>query len=313
MNQDSTQRPGDYLVRAISDEANVRALVCVTTGLVEAARRLHETSPTVTTALGRALSAGALMGALLKQDQRVGLKFEGDGPMKKIIVEADSGGTLRGCVGLSRIEEAPDAGRLSVSRALGTEGYLTVIRDEGQREPYQGIVRLQTGEIAEDLAAYYVESEQIPTALGLGVYVEADESVSAAGGFLVQSLPGADEKSIDRLIETLRFRPPMTTLLRENRTPEDILALIFEGLDVHILEKRDLALRCTCNRDRIEQVLISLGPAELERLILEEGLASVICEFCLQNYSFDADQLRSVLEEALCRGNNHEKNRPVDQ
>lgn len=287
----------DHLVRIISDEANVRALACITTGLADEARRLHDTSPTVSAALGRALSAGALMGALLKRGQRVGLKFEGTGPMKKIIVEADGRGTIRGCVGVPRVEEPPAQEKIAVSRALGTEGFLTVIRDEGLRQPYQGIVALRTGEIAEDLAWYFTESEQIPSAVGLGVFIDPAGAVTAAGGFLVQAMPPADESNVDRLTETINSMPPVTSLIREGATAEDMLAMIFKDIPYRVLEKRGLSLSCPCSRERIEQVLISLGHAELDRMLHEEGSASVTCEFCRTRYSFGPGDLKELLSE----------------
>ena len=287
----------NYLVRLISDEANARGLACITTDLVDETRQLHDTSPVASAALGRALTGGTLMGALLKRNQRVGIKFEGNGPLRKIIVEADSTGTVRGFVGVPDVAVSLKNGKLDVGEALGTEGFLTVIRDEGLKEPYQGIVKLRTGEIAEDLAYYFTESEQIPSAVGLGVFVEPDGRVSAAGGFFIQTLPRADDKVIDTLIERLQDFPPVTTLLKDQKTPEDLLARIFEGFPYRILEKRELFLRCNCSRELIERVLISLGTSEIEGMLADEGEAHITCEFCGRDYYFTREELEGLMQE----------------
>jgi molecular chaperone Hsp33 len=287
----------DYLVRMMGDPFNVIGLACVTTGLVDEARSLHGTSRTASAALGRALTGGLLMGALLKRGQRVGLKFEGNGPLKKIIVEADNDGTVRGFVGVPDVEVPLNDEKLNVSGALGSEGSLTVIKDLGLKEPYRGIVKLLTGEIAEDIGYYFAESEQIPSAVGLGVFVKPDGKVSAAGGFLIQSLPPAEERTVVQLIQNIRRMPFVTELLREGKTPEDILAMIFSGIPYHLLGKRDLSLRCTCSRERIERVLISLGSEELQRIIAERGETDVTCEFCRTSYHFTRKELEDLRRE----------------
>jgi molecular chaperone Hsp33 len=293
----------DYLIRVLSDKANVIGLACRTTDLVNLACRLHGTTPTASAALGRALTGGLLLGALGKPGLRVGLKFEGNGPLKKILVEADSAGTVRGFVGVPGIDVmVKDDGKLHVSGALGTEGFLTVFKDVGLDEPYQGIVKLRTGEIAEDIAYYFVESEQIPSAVGLGVFVETDGLVSAAGGFLIQTLPPSEETTIDQLIINIRKIRSVTDVLREGKAPEDLLGLIFEGIPYKTLEKKNLSFRCTCNRDRIERVLISLGSVELTHLLEEHGEAEVGCEFCRAAYRFDRRELEQLISDIECAG-----------
>jgi molecular chaperone Hsp33 len=287
----------DYLVRMMGDPFNVIGLACVTTGLVDEARSLHGTSRTASAALGRALTGGLLMGALLKRGQRVGLKFEGNGPLKKIIVEADNDGTVRGFVGVPDVEVPLNDEKLNVSGALGSEGSLTVIKDLGLKEPYRGIVKLLTGEIAEDIGYYFAESEQIPSAVGLGVFVKPDGKVSAAGGFLIQSLPPAEERTVVQLIQNIRRMPFVTELLREGKTPEDLLAMIFSGIPYHLLGKRDLSLRCACSRERIERVLISLGSEELQRIIAERGETDVTCEFCRTSHHFTRKELEDLRRE----------------
>ncbi len=288
---------GDYLVRVMSHSKNVIGLAAVTTELVEEARRIHRTSRTASAALGRALTGGLLMGALLKRGQRLALKFEGDGPLKKIIVEADHDGTVRGFVAVPDAEVPLKDEKLNVSAAVGRQGLLTVVKDLGLKEPYQGIVNLLTGEIAEDIAHYYAESEQIPSAMGLGVFVNIEGFVSAAGGFLIQSLPPSEERVVDRLIDNIRKVPSITDLLRQGKSPEDFIEAIFSGVPYFPLGKRDLFLRCSCNRERIERVLISLGSNELEKLVSDQGKADVTCEFCRSSYHFTKEELEKLLGE----------------
>ena len=287
----------NYLVRVIGEKAGVLGLACVTTGLVDRACRIHGTSPAASAALGRALTGGALMGNLMKSGQQIGLKFEGNGPLGKIIVEADYSGALRGFVGDPGADAPSLDGKLNVSGVLGKEGFLTVFKDTGLEEPYQGVVKLRTGEIAEDLAAYFVESEQVPSAVGLGVFVEPDGTVSSAGGFLVQTLPPQDGEVVDRLIRRIEKLPPVTAFLRAGGTPESLLEEIFDGTPVRTLETKTLFWRCTCSRERIERVLLSLGKKEMARLIREQGDVAVTCEFCGTSYAFSREALTALHRE----------------
>jgi len=288
---------GDYLVRVMNHSKNVIGLAAVTTELVEEARRIHGTSRTASAALGRALTGGLLMGALLKRGQRLALKFEGSGPLKKIIVEADQDGTVRGFVAVPEAEVPLKDEKLNVSAALGSRGLLTVVKDLGLKEPYQGVVNLLTGEIAEDIAHYYAESEQIPSAVGLGVFVNLEGTVTASGGFLIQSLPPSEDRIVDQLVENIRKIPSITELLRQGKSPEDLIEEIFSGVPYIPLGKRDLSFRCPCNRERIERVLISLGSVELEKLIAEQGEADVTCEFCRSVYHFTKGELEKLRQE----------------
>ncbi|HRW79916.1 MAG TPA: Hsp33 family molecular chaperone HslO [Desulfomonilia bacterium] len=287
----------DYLVRVITEEKNIVGLACVTTNLVDDARRRHGTCPTATTALGRALTGGELMGALLDPDQRVALKFTGNGPLRKIIVEAEGDGTVRGYVEVPRVDLPPRNGKLDVGGAIGREGYLTVTKDLRLKEPYNGIVKLYTGEIASDIAFYLTESEQIPSAVGLGVYVEADGNVSASGGFLVQSLPPADEALIDTLAERIQGLPPVTRQLIDGMTPEGILAGIFEGIPYRTIETRRLSFRCSCSVSRIEQALITLGRSQLEEVVRDQEVFDISCHFCNRNYVFRKEHLLRLIRE----------------
>jgi molecular chaperone Hsp33 len=277
----------DYMVRIISRTENIRALACVTTGLAEEARRRHDCWPT----------ASALLGAMLKGGQRLALKFEGNGPLKKIIVESESNGVVRGYVAAPHVHAVNEQGKLDVAGALGRAGFLTVTKDLGLKEPYRGMVQLYTSEIGEDIAYYLTESEQIPSAVGLGVFVEPENRVSAAGGFLIQTLPPADDELVDRLMAHMEQLPSITQLLHQGKSPEQLLEILFSGIPYTTLEKRALAFRCTCSREKVERTLISLGATEITDIIQREGEAGVTCEFCREAYSFSRAELERLLQE----------------
>ena len=287
----------DYLVRIMASDARVRALACVTTTLVNEACTRHGTYPTASAALGRALTGGLLLGALLEPDQRVALMFEGNGPLKKILVEAESNGEVRGYVKVPEVDLPSRNGKLDVSGALGKSGFLTVTKDLRLREPYRGTVQLYTGEIASDIANYLTKSEQIPSAVGLGVYVEPDLTVTAAGGFLIQSLPPSDESMIDILIEHIREMPSITDQLKSGKTPEALLETIFAGIPFEILENLSLTYRCSCSRGRIEQALITLGKKEIASIIAKDEIIDVTCEFCRKGYVFSRKELKRLMDE----------------
>jgi len=287
----------DYLVRIIAKNANVRALACVTTELVREACRRHEASPTASAALGRVLTGAALLGALLKSRQRVVIRFDSNGPLKKIIAEATSSGEVRGYAAHPEVNLPLKDGKLDVAGAIGKEGTLTVIKDLRLREPYTGMVRIYTGEVAEDLAYYLTESEQIPSAVGLGVFVDPDGRVSAAGGFLIQSFPPQDPKLIEKLIARIDKMPNLAELFRDGKTPEQLLKDIFREVPFEILERRELVYKCSCSKERVEQALLSLGKDEIKRLIEKQGGAKAKCEFCREVYLFDKDELQEILYE----------------
>jgi molecular chaperone Hsp33 len=287
----------DYLVRIITEEKNILGLACITTNLVNDARKRHGTYPTATAALGRALTGGELLGALLEPDQRVALKFTGNGPLKKIIVEAEGDGTVRGYVEAPQVDLPPRNGKFDVGGALGREGFLTVTKDLRLKEPYNGVVKLYTGEIASDIAYYLTESEQIPSAVGLGVFVETDGSVTASGGFLVQSLPPADEALIDSLAGRIENMPPITRQLKDGKTPEELLAAVFDGVPYRMIETRQLYFRCSCSSARIEQALITLGRSQIEEIIRGQEVFDISCHFCNRSYVFRKDHLLRLLNE----------------
>jgi len=288
---------GDYLVRSISKDGSLRGLAAVSTALVEKARQRHGALPTAAAALGRALTGVALLGAGLKTGQRLAMKFEGDGPLKKIVVEAESNGAVRGYVAEPKVHLPPKNDKLDVAGAVGRTGLLTVSKDLRLKEPYQGIVQIVSGEIAEDLAFYLVESEQVPSALALGVYVETSGQVAAAGGFLVQTLPPVRSEVLQELIARIQNLPPVSDLLRSGSSPEAILAAIYGDLAYTILDKYALAWQCSCSRERVEKALITLGRKELANLAAQGEAATITCEFCRQEYTFKQEDLQRLQEE----------------
>lgn len=287
----------DYLVRAMTTTGNIRAFACVTSRLVQEICQQHDTCPTATVALGRALTGGALMGALLQDDQRVALKFEGNGPLKKMLVEADSVGHVRGYVGVPQIDLPLRQGAFDVVEAVGRAGFLTVTKDLRLKEPYKGVVQLYSSEIAEDLAYYFAESEQIPSAVGTGVFVDASGRVTAAGGFLIQSLPPADEGQIEDLARHIEQMPPITELLRGGTPAEGLLEQIFQTIPLEILGTQPLAFKCTCSKARMEKALVALGVEELAEMSREPEATEVTCEFCRARYSFRPEKIKHLLEK----------------
>ena len=287
----------DQLVRAISKDGFVKAVAVSTRDLTERARQIHKTLPVATAALGRTLAAASMMGNALKGDgASVTLQIKGGGPLGKILAVSDNEGNVRGTVDNPAVDIPlrPD-GKLDVGSAVGCDGTLTVIRDLNMKEPYVGSVGLLGGEIAEDLAAYFVESEQIPTACGLGVLVDRDQSVLAAGGYLIQLLPGAGEDIISKVEGGVMAAGSVTGLLRENDDPEAILRKVLSDFDLDILEKSPVEYRCYCSRERMERALISLGPQQLESLIEEQGSAELHCQFCDNVQTFTRQQLEALL------------------
>lgn len=287
----------DQLIRVISDEANVRALACVTTNAVRTACARHQTRPTASVALGRALTGGVLLGALLKGRQRVALKFEGNGPLGKIVVEVDPMCLVHGYVGNPDVDLPLKDGRFDVPGALGRAGLLTVTKDLLLKEPYQGVVNLVSSEIAEDIAYYLTDSEQTPSAMGLTAIPDETGGIVAAGGFLIQSLPPANEDAILALTRRIRNLPPLARLLMDGATPKDVLDRIFGDIAYEILGNQDVAFHCGCSRDRIEQALITLGVTEIEALAARGENTTITCEFCRQPYAFTPEDLHRLASE----------------
>lgn len=289
-----TKTPSDRRIRCLAEDGGVRAIACVTTELVAEICRRHGAWPAAAAALGRALTGGALLGALLKGEDRVALKFEGSGPLRKLLVEADGNGAVSGYPGDPRVDLPLRNGMPDVAGALGRAGFLTVTRDLGMREPYRSVVRLVSSEIGEDLAHYFVESEQIPSAVGVGVFLDAT-GVTAAGGFLVQSLPGADPALVDGVIEQIRNLPPVTEQVRNGLGPEEMVAAIFGEIPFRILERQPLRFACHCGRARFERALVALGREEVAALAARTEDTILTCEFCRETYAFAPEELRGLL------------------
>lgn len=283
------------LVRAIAANAQIRAFACNTRDMAEAARRAHNTSPVVTAALGRLLSAGAMMGSMLKGDKDLlTLQVRGDGPMRGLTVTADAAGCVKGYPLVPDVILPANAlGKLDVGGAIG-KGTLSVIKDMGLKEPYVGQTQLQTGEIAEDLTYYFATSEQVPSAVGLGVLMNRDNTVRQAGGFIIQLMPFAEEGVIAKLEENLAHVASVTALLEEGNSPSDMLQILLDGLDPEITDTSEVFYRCNCSRERIEKVLISLGREELSDMIQEGEPIEVNCQFCNQKYSFAVEELKTL-------------------
>ena len=291
---------GDRLVRAISRDGFVKAAAVSTRDLTERARQIHQTLPVATAALGRLLAAGSMMGNDLKgEGSSVTLRIKGDGALGTLLVVADSQGNVRGSIQNPQVDlpVRPD-GKLDVGGGVGHAGTLTVIKDLNLKEPYVGSVELVGGEIAEDLAAYFVESEQIPTACGLGVLVDRDQSVLRAGGYLIQLLPGADSGIIDRLEAGIMAAGNVTVLLQEDDDPEQLLRRVMRGFDLEILETAPVEYRCYCSRERMAAALISLGAAQLTELMQEQPEIELTCQFCDSRQKFTREQIRALLENA---------------
>ena len=289
----------DQLVRAMTKDGFVKAVAVTTRDLTERARTIHRALPVATAALGRTLAAASMMGNALKAEgASLTLQIKGGGPLGTILAVSDTEGNVRGYVQNPQADLPlrPD-GKLDVGAAVGADGALTVIKDLDMKEPYIGSVGLLSGEIAEDLAAYFVESEQIPTACALGVLVDRDQSVRASGGYLIQLLPGAAEDAIAKVEGGVLAAGPVTALLERNSSPEALLRTVLSDFEVEILETAPIAYRCRCTRDRVERALISMGVEELENLLEEQGGCELTCQFCDRIYRFTRADLEALLTE----------------
>lgn len=289
----------DYMVRATAANAQIRAFACTTKNIAETARAVHGTSPVVTAALGRLLTAGCMMGSMLKGEKDLlTLQVSGDGPMKGMTVTADANGNVKGYANEPVvILPANSVGKLDVSGAVG-KGFLNVIKDLGLKEPYVGQINLQTGEIADDLTYYFATSEQVPSSVGLGVLMERDNTVKQAGGFIVQLMPFAEEEVIAKLEENLAKVNSVTALLDAGNTPEHILEILLEGLEVEFTDKSDVRFFCNCGKERVERALISIGAADLQEMIDDGEDIHVNCHFCNKDYTFTVDELKAMKKKA---------------
>ena len=283
----------DYLVRATAADAQIRAFAATT-------RQKHDTSPVVTAALGRLLTAGSMMGSMLKgEEDLLTLQVTGDGPMGGMTVTADSKGHVKGYANEPQvILPANSQGKLDVGGAVGS-GILRVIQDSGLKDPYVGQTVLQTGEIAEDLTYYFATSEQVPSSVGLGVLMERDNTVRQAGGFIVQLMPFAEEETISRLEQNLGKIRSVTSMLDEGLTPEELLGLVLEGMDIQFRDTCEVEFSCSCSKERVEKALISIGREEIDKMIADGEPIEVKCHFCNKGYQFSVQELEEIVEK--CR------------
>ena len=290
----------DEIIRMMTGDGMVKAVAVTGKDMVERARQIHKTLPVATAALGRTLMAASMMGDMLKEkDGSVTLQIKGGGPLGAITAVSDSRGNPRGYLQNGQVDiPRKYQGKLDVGTAVGSSGSLTVMKDMGLKEPYIGSVQLVSGEIAEDITAYFVESEQVPTACALGVLVDKDQSVAAGGGYLVQLLPGADESVIQRLEESIARLGPVTDALHGGADAVQLLERVLEGQEPELLERRPVAYKCYCSRERVSRAIISMGKEEMQSLIEEQGGAELTCQFCDKVYRFTKEDLQELLEEA---------------
>lgn len=288
----------DTMLRAITLCGRFMAVAAVTTEVVEALRNRHHMLPVATAALGRSLTGAFLLTRELKGKERVMIQVLGDGPLGEIFVEADSSGNGRGYVGNPHVNLPGEGRKIQVGKGVGTRGTLTVIKDLALKEPYRGVVPITSGEIGKDLAYYLTVSEQIPSAVALGVYIEQDLTVGVAGGYMVNTLPGATEEEIALVEENIRNLPPPTALIRCGASPQGMLLKVLEGFDLKFFGDQPLRFQCRCSRERLSKALLAMGSKELEDMQRKEGSVKITCEFCKETYVFSGEAIRVLLEAA---------------
>lgn len=290
----------DYIVNAITSNGAIRVVAADTTELCNRAQEIHKMSPTAAAALGRTLTAAAIMGSMLKSaDDSLTIQLNGGGPIGKVVAVGDGNANVKGYVGNPLVDlPLNDKGKLDVGGAIGRDGMLGIIRDLGLKEPYVGQVPLVNGEVAEDLTQYYATSEQLPTAVALGVLVDVDYTIKAAGGFILQVLPGAYDEDIDNVERTVQSISSVTEMLSNGKKPEDIVEQLLSDYEIEYFDNVPAKYMCDCSRDRTDRALISLGKDELEKIINEDGKAEITCHFCDNIYKYTKEELEQLLETA---------------
>jgi molecular chaperone Hsp33 len=289
----------DYLVKALAYNGQVRAYAVKSTDTVGEAQRKHDTWPTASAALGRSISAGVMMGAMLKGENKLTIKVEGGGPIGAILVDSNAKGEVRGYVTNPHVHfDLNEHGKLDVRRAVGTSGTLSVVKDIGMRDHFSGQVPIVSGELGEDFTYYFVTSEQVPSSVGVGVLVNPDNSILASGGFILQLMPGTDDETITQIEERLSKIPPISKLIEKGLTPEEVLEEVLGEGEVKVLETMPVSFQCKCSKDRFANAIISLGENEIQDMINEEGQAEAKCHFCNESYVFSGKELEELKAEA---------------
>lgn len=289
----------DYLVRAIGFNGQVRAFAVRTTETVGEAQRRHNTWPTASAAIGRSMTATVMMGAMLKGDDKLTVKIEGNGPIGPMVIDTDAHGHVRAFVTNGQVHfDLNEQGKLDVRRAVGTEGALTVVKDLGLRDMFSGQTPIVSGEIAEDFTYYFATSEQVPSSVGLGVLVNPDNTILAAGGFILQLMPGCEEETIEIIEKQLATIEPVSKMIEKGMTPEEILqAVLGADSNLQILSSMPVEFKCQCSKERFGAAIIGLGVDEIQEMIDEDGQAEAECHFCLETYHFSKDELEGFIDE----------------
>jgi len=289
----------DYLVKALAYDDQVRAYAVLSTETVGEAQRRHNTWPTASAALGRTLTAGVMMGSMLKGEEKLTVKVEGDGPLGPILVDANAKGQVRGYVTHPQIHfDLNEHGKLDVRRAVGTNGFLSVVKDVGLRDYFTGQVPIVSGELGEDFTYYFVKSEQVPSSVGVGVFVNPDNTILAAGGFVIQLMPGTDEETITKIEERLKMISPISKLIEQGLSPEEILEEVLGKENVRFLETQPVSFECNCSKERFADAIVSLGQDEITDMIETDGKAEAQCHFCNEKYQYTREELEQLLAEA---------------
>jgi molecular chaperone Hsp33 len=289
----------DYLIKALAYDNQVRAYAAKTTETVSEAQRRHQTWPTASAALGRSMTAGVMLGSMLKGNAKLTIKVEGGGPIGVILVDSNSKGEVRGYVTNPQTHfDLNEKGKLDVARAVGTDGNLTIVKDLGLKEHFSGQVPIVSGELGEDFTYYLVTSEQVPSSVGVGVLVNPDNTILASGGFIIQLLPGTDDETITKIEERLSQIEPISKLIQRGLTPEEILEEVLGHGNVKILEKQPVSFKCQCSKERIENAIVSLGEEEIQAMIDEDGQAEAHCHFCNEVYLLTREDLEELKKEA---------------
>ncbi|MEH7335643.1 Hsp33 family molecular chaperone HslO [Neobacillus drentensis] len=289
----------DYLVKALAYDGNIRAYAVRTTETVREAQRRHQTWRTASAALGRTMTAGVMMGAMLKGDDKLTIKINGGGPLGPILVDSNAKGEVRGYVTHPEVDfESNENGKLDVRRAVGTDGLLSVVKDVGLRDFFSGQVPIVSGELGEDFTYYFATSEQVPSSVGVGVLVNPDDSILAAGGFIFQLMPGIKDEIISKMEERLNTIEPVSKLIERGLTPEDILEELFGKENVKILETMPVGFQCSCSKKRFADAIVGLGAKEINDMIVEDGQAEAHCHFCNEKYLFTKEELEELKKEA---------------